>query len=786
MLKIKNYSKLISILLCFLFAGFVHAAQTSIVNFSFTEPGVYRVTYQHLFDVGIDLQGVKHKKLALTYGDEPVPVHTEGQTTGKNKFFGPGASITFVVPEVEITQYTDDTVYTLHVINKRNKKLRKTIKRQGGKVRASLVSQEHYQAEYNFEQQNSYFLNTGSTDDPWVMGPLFAFGAPGTQTYNFDLDGFDPSQGDVTASFVLSGGTDLPEAPDHHAQLKVNNLLIDDQEFDGFEAVELSGILSGNQLTGVNDSIEVNLPYDLGLPFDFVILDKFSIQYPRKLMAIDNRLLFESENKQYRVSGFDDEVVVYQVAPDGSVIELTKGTAFVDENNKHGLEFSEHVNKKTRKNSVYIMKFSEYIENYRNHGDGLSFSQFVKKFRKQLNKEAKSQNLAKQFFAVTENSYLQAGISTTITEENISSGSAEYLVIAHSDFYGEALDRLVQLRQGKYSVKVVNVEQIYAQFGAHVSNPEVIKDYIKFAVNNLSTRMVVLVGGDTYDYKNYISNSVSFIPTLYVPVENGKVFINFTPSDASYGDLDDDGIPDIPIGRLPVRTAAEMALVVDKIEDYENRANLGVASYDRKSIFVADHLDNGTGYSFTNDADALIDFMPQSWKDNITDAEKAYLEQDGGTQAKTELIDAINSGVSLVSFVGHSNHLQWSFSNPVLFNTTDAQNLLNTDKPSVFTQWGCWNTYYVLPDGNALGQILMLNGSNGAATVLGASTLTQADTERGLANFLYQKMFEPGKPLGEAVIEAKQAYSTINPSAEDVFLGWQILGDPAIEMEPAL
>ena len=42
-------------------------------------------------------------------------------------------------------------------------------------------------------------------------------------------------------------------------------------------------------------------------------------------------------------------------------------------------------------------------------------------------------------------------------------------------------------------------------------------------------------------------------------------------ADAAFGDLDGDGVPDVPVGRLPVRTADELRLVIDKIIRYERR-----------------------------------------------------------------------------------------------------------------------------------------------------------------------------------------------------------------------
>ncbi|MFB3892243.1 MAG: C25 family cysteine peptidase [Phycisphaerae bacterium] len=42
------------------------------------------------------------------------------------------------------------------------------------------------------------------------------------------------------------------------------------------------------------------------------------------------------------------------------------------------------------------------------------------------------------------------------------------------------------------------------------------------------------------------------------------------PSDTAFGDLDGDALPDVPVGRLPVRTAEQVKLIIDKIVAWED------------------------------------------------------------------------------------------------------------------------------------------------------------------------------------------------------------------------
>ena len=122
-----------------------------------------------------------------------------------------------------------------------------------------------------------------------------------------------------------------------------------------------------------------------------------------------------------------------------------------------------------------------------------------------------------------------------------------------------------------YDVKVVNVEEVYRQFAYSVFDPYAIKEYINYAVENMGANYVMLVGGDTYDYRHYkYANVKSFIPSLYAKVESA---ITQAPVDPLYVDLNSDNIPDVPIGRLPVLSSEQLASVVSKLLTYDSKSS---------------------------------------------------------------------------------------------------------------------------------------------------------------------------------------------------------------------
>jgi hypothetical protein len=214
-----------------------------------------------------------------------------------------------------------------------------------------------------------------------------------------------------------------------------------------------------------------------------------------------------------------------------------------------------------------------------------------------------------------------------------------------------------------------------------------------------------------------------------------------------------------------VRTSAELDKAIAKTLTYA-----GSNGYARKAVFAADQNDI---FSFGNQSDAAILSLGAGW-----DVSRAYISSDPASvpPAKATLIDSINSGAGLVSYVGHSGPTIWTFAG--LLNSGDVAALTNAGKPTVVFQWGCWTNYYAHPTIVSMGNAFMTSGDNGAAAVLGATTLTLADSEEKLAPLVMSRVAQPGMTIGAAVTAAKQELAQTSPDLLDVQIGWTILGDP--------
>ena len=599
--------------------------------------GLYHVTYEQLAAAGLDLNGVPSSLLALTAQGQSVPLDVQG--SGQ---FGPGSAIVFYGEALD-TLYTDTNVYRLQV----DASLAQQIGSEQGRPRGRSAAVEPFYMETVTLDEELQYTFASPLDDPWFdTGMLVFSGSPNSWSFGLDVDSFAGDVAPVTLNVDMYGVTDWNAFdPDHHVITSLNGVALADDTFDGHVDHSLELSAPAGTLKGGGNTLTLEMPADTDAPFDFINFDEASITYPRQFVARGGALTFSAAGDAFRVENLPSaDVLVYRISGD-KVVSLDGAQV----NNEGG----------------------SYSVTFRGSGD------FA-------------------LYAVSAAGALSTPDIAPMPEVvDITSGQADFLIVSHPDFIG-GLQPLVEARQAQgLTMRVVNVEDVYTQFSAGVFDAQAIRDYVGFAVQNMGVRYVLLVGGDTYDYRNYQdAGSLSFVPTLYAATD---AFITFAPTDPLFVDVDYDNVPDVPLGRFPVRTSTELDAIVNKTLQYDAK------DYGNTAVFAAD-----SGTSFSEISDGFIEQLPDGW--SVT---RAYLDDGGVGPARALLLDAMNSGVALTSYVGHSSSTRWTFAG--LFNTVNAAALTNNGRPTAVIQWGCWNTYFVEPSSNSLGHALLLDPDRGAA-----------------------------------------------------------------------
>ncbi len=703
-------------------------ASEDLINLQTDSEGVYEVSHQQLLDeTGLDLTGEPIDRIALINQGQPVQLHLRGSDNDKS-VFGAGASFRFIAEKLD-TLYTSTNIYTLRLDSEQNAR----IESQNIPLNTRLPYATSYLESKMYAPQTAYTFVSPDSKDPYYAKRILALGKPASETVSLMLDDMVPggNTGTTQPEMIVKvwGGSDLKGTlDDHNVRIKLNGLDVMEGTFDGFSEKEMQATVSNVQL-GQN-TVRLDLPLDHGYEYEAVNLNSVELKYPRAFVAQSDALSFTSKDRNFRVTGFNsDDISVYRSSTEGgSVTQLI------------GADVGGSCNASVPRCTI---RFTS--------GSG-----------------------AANYHVVTPNSVKQATFSYLPVSKDIRSGEAQYLIITHPDFLAEdnetdllgALSQSLQTDSGFASVDIVDVEQIYAQFGDHVFDPQAIRDYIKFSHENRDTQTVLLVGGDIYDYKGFENKDArSFIPSIYVATDD---LINFAPVDAKYVDFNNDQTPQMPIGRLPVRSMNELKILIDKRTAYINRP------YGQRALFAADEFDILGQYSFKLDALSIQEDFFDGWT-----IDTAFLDDMGVRDARQAVVSSVNEGMSLTSFFGHSSTAQWTFSG--MFNGSDAANLSNVDRPTIVTQWGCWNTYYVNPNEDSMGHRFLMEGNRGAVAVMGATTLTSATNEKLLARLFFER-FTQGQPIGQALTDAKREFAEKREGALDVILGVTLLGFPELTM----
>jgi hypothetical protein len=334
----------------------------------------------------------------------------------------------------------------------------------------------------------------------------------------------------------------------------------------------------------------------------------------------------------------------------------------------------------------------------------------------------------------------------------------DYLIITSRDFKAN-VEPLAQLRRNQgLTVAVVDIEDLYDEFSFGLHSPQAVHDFLQSAVNNWSRkpRYVLLAGDASYDPKNYLGQgSTDFVPTRLFDSA-----LMETASDDWLADFDGDGVADMAIGRLPLRTAADADLMVNKIISYEGMT----PDPQRKVILVAD-------YSFEGSSSAVQGLVPAAVPVLVINRSSS----DDGT-IHTQIVNGINQGPRLVNYVGHGSIGVWTGA-PVL-STDDTPSLTNNSRLSVFVMMTCMNGYFENAYDDSLSEALLRN-PGGAVAVWASTGLTEPPGQDLIDQEFYRQLFGGTQPtLGYAVLNAKHATAD-----SDVRRTWILFGDPAMRLK---
>ncbi len=325
--------------------------------------------------------------------------------------------------------------------------------------------------------------------------------------------------------------------------------------------------------------------------------------------------------------------------------------------------------------------------------------------------------------------------------------SAVDVVAVCPERFREALQPWIEHRRGD-GLEVRTIES--------TSNSTRLRRSIAEAADN-HTRYVVLIGDAPAIGKGFCDASRQ-VPTHYSQPKVTALWGSNVPlaSDMPMGDLDDDGIPDAVVGRLPVQRAGDLTSFIDRIISYERSNDFGPWRNDVQLI-------GGVG-GFGVVADTAIEsvtrtivtsVLPAETRTTVCYASPGHLFCPKGVSFTDAVVNQYRRGSRFWVYAGHGNVTELDNvprtrdGVPVL----DRSSVSRLDRPAaaapIALMLACYTGAVDANEDSIAEQMLLTEG--GPIAVLAGSRITMpygnATAAVGLINAVYQ---EKCSRLGDA------------------------------------
>jgi hypothetical protein len=524
-----------------------------------------------------------------------------------------------------------------------------------------------------------------------------------------------PAREPAKIKIALWGATTAPTSPNHHVQIRFNQEVVGEATWDAQTWYLFETQLPAGLLVDGNNTISIQVTGEVEARIDIVHLDWIEIEYPKPVVQLKSQEIFRLPDEAVQLAGLAEDRAIFEISNPAEISWLEPPAESRD--------------------SLILA------------GDP-----------------------AARYISVSPDGYLHPQqISPVMTTPVLRTyPGADYVAIGHTSLL-EALSPLLAFRsqQGLSTLKVPTAA-IYDQFNGGLAEPEAMRQFLKYALENweIPPRYVLLVGDTSYDFWGYQTPPGSnFLPTFLVRT----VFGGETGSDVMMAQVNEDEWPDLAIGRVPARSVQQVETFVSKTLAFEQ--NSAASEFSADILAIAD----GQEVSFKNDAQQFIEQFPEAYPTYLIAPEAGAI---GTNQTiRTE----IETGQLLTAYFGHGSVNMWGKDS--LFTIEDSATLENAEQLPIMLNFTCLTGLFTHPTEESLAESLLFNPNGGAVAVLAPTSPTLPGDQTFLSDAFVEAMLQTPTPrLGDITLFAWRAVPTFADSAVDVMRTFLLFGDPALQL----
>ncbi|MDD3234786.1 MAG: type IX secretion system sortase PorU [Candidatus Cloacimonetes bacterium] len=362
---------------------------------------------------------------------------------------------------------------------------------------------------------------------------------------------------------------------------------------------------------------------------------------------------------------------------------------------------------------------------------------------------------------------------------------ADNVIITTAEFKAKA-ETLVQKYWNTYGIRsrVVLQDDIFNQFSGGHPDPVAIRQAIRYYYYNLPApklSSVTLIGIGTIDWRNYSGSSSAKNKLMVFQSDEIAYTVSLgIASDDFYAMINASNYPELAIGRYPVRSNAELDIMLQNFTNYTESPTPGW--WRNSMVFIGDDLNNGpyTGEDIhtqqTEDAGNTVD--GSILVDKIFAWEYEYDEFQNKPRVRNDMFAAINEGRLLWCYIGHGAYDALG-AEDFLNGAVDMGRFANTGKLPFFIASSCKVSHFDYWGYDSLGEKLVLMNNIGAIASFGASRVSFPGSNQPLLLWLLEGIANRRLSLGASVLASKLRYQNASNNAS-----YTLMGDPVLRVVP--
>ncbi len=395
-----------------------------------------------------------------------------------------------------------------------------------------------------------------------------------------------------------------------------------------------------------------------------------------------------------------------------------------------------------------------------------------------------------EFIGFDGSDYKTPHLEGTIENQNLHGlSSADFIIVTHPDFADQA-QRLKALHEELDGMEVIVADlfEIYNEFASGAPDVTAIRDFARMIYTRSEGKLkyLLLFGDGSYDPLDRLDDNLSFVPTFQ---SNQSLWYTSTyVTDDYFGLMDPEegkdasGNVDLGIGRFAVNTPEQAKLMVDKVEDYMRMSPEIQGNWRNSLTFIADDEDNNL---HLYQADTILVSRIQR-KNSCININKIYLDsyrQETSASGHTypdvnaDINKQVNEGTLIVNYTGHGGEL--GLAHEKVVQISDILSWDNWHTQPVFVTATCEFSRFDNPGLTSAGELVLLNSNGGGIALYTTTRLAFASANLLLNKRLYDTLFraypENVPRLGDLMMFSK------TPSNTNI-RNFVLLGNPALKL----